>query len=70
MANSYGKPSFRHPFHIGVNHFVQPKYAHKDDGPVLEPARSVVELRMCRLSADLRAKHEWWLRYRDPETRA
>ncbi|CAE6440372.1 unnamed protein product [Rhizoctonia solani] len=38
-----------------------------DDSPGLLPAKTLVELEMTRLSADIRRKPSWWIKYRNED---
>ncbi|KAH9914461.1 uncharacterized protein B0H18DRAFT_1215946 [Fomitopsis serialis] len=46
-------------------------YASKDDDPTeKDTPRTLAELRMCALSAAIRQKPEWWVKFRDEEVQA
>ncbi|KAL1677548.1 hypothetical protein EV122DRAFT_252505 [Schizophyllum commune] len=60
--NAHSEPEFPHPF-------VDRSLYWDSDVPGSWAPRAVVELNMCRLSATLREKPEWWRKARDPEIR-
>ncbi|KAH9914472.1 uncharacterized protein B0H18DRAFT_126498 [Fomitopsis serialis] len=46
-------------------------YEDEDEDPTdKDTPRTLVELRMCALSAAIREKPEWWVKFRDAEVRA
>ncbi|KAH9842495.1 uncharacterized protein C8Q71DRAFT_720034 [Rhodofomes roseus] len=46
-------------------------YATKDDDPTdRDTPRTLIELRMCALSAAIREKPEWWVKFRDEKVQA
>ena len=59
---------YKHPFTLeGEWEY----YAEDEDDPTdKDTPRTLVELRMCALSAAIRSKPEWWVKYRDENIRA
>ena len=58
---------FKHPFTVeGEWQY----YAEDEDDPTdKDTPRTLVELRMCALSAAIRSKSQWWMKFRDEEVR-
>lgn len=62
-SHYYDDGAFPHPF------YVRDGNPFDDHGPG-DTSRTVVELRMCALSASIRNKSEWWKKKDDPAIRA
>ena len=65
---SLGRKRYKHPFTVDGDR--QYLWAEDDDPTDKDTPRTLVELRMCALSAAIRAKLEWWVKFRDENVRA
>ncbi|KAG9123252.1 hypothetical protein FRC07_015187 [Ceratobasidium sp. 392] len=59
-----GETTFPHPFGSTKDQLFE------GENPKEERAKPLVELEMVRLSASLRSKPQWWIKYANPEIRA
>ena len=59
---------YKHPFTVDRGYAY---YSELQDDPTdKDTPKTLVELRMCALSAAIRAKPEWWVKFRDETVRA
>ena len=60
---------YRHPFTERIEDF--DNYGTRHDDPTdKDTPRTLVELRMCALSAAIREKPDWWVKFQDEQVRA
>lgn len=70
QPESAGAPKrYRHPFTQRIEDFDNYGIVHED--PIdKDTPRTLVELRMCALSAAIREKPCWWVKFQDEQVRA
>ena len=62
-SKSQNTKRYKHPFTVDGE---WEYYADDEDDPTdKDTPRTLVELRMCALSAAIRSKSEWWIKFRD-----
>ena len=70
QPESAGAPKrYRHPFTQRIEDFDNYETVHEDPNDKDTP-RTLVELRMCALSAAIREKSGWWVKFQDEQVRA